>query len=641
MTMPVPHLRRAARWAPAIALAIALPLPFFSLPLFALGHWDKAEPLQIWFHLTAALAGLAVALAVQVQGRPALERVAHPYVLLPLSLGLWSAVTAPWHRLPLLTLTGAPQSGFGTLWYLNLAAYCACALLVAQDRRMWNLLVGLAAACGVLLSALKAWDIRSLEGGGPHLLLYVAGYYAWFALSLPLLGSGESRRRILGLLAITALLLAASQAKTAQGAMLLGIVIALAGHRMAIPRPVAAGGVLAAAFLPFAVLHLVPPVQGAASLLDRVLVHRMLFADWAENPAWLMGHGWGRTHDAFQKWLATAGQRLWEPTWTFLGGDYFHSHSWLLESLHAEGAVGVMLTLGGFLAIPWFAAERHRAAATGFAIAYVLFQGLWFELCLSLPVFALALGRVADNTQIRAPLPSRRTVWAVLGALAIAQLGTAAALFHYSRAIGQAEAGLKAAPPRPTTLPVDFRGSDLPAAELIRDRMEVLAARPSLPPEMARSVVWPLLDFVDTRATATPTLLLLTAGLDTMTHIHVTGGLATAYDPALLARWRRWLDRLLAVAPLRADQIIPYVTAALAQGRLDEVDALAAGLLARQNDHPVGLYYQGLVILVRNDPARKAAGLAMIRLAIKNRLDVYMPIDPSLKALLEQPPRTP
>jgi len=53
---------------PALALALALLLPFASLPVFALGYWDKAEPMVVWFHATAALTAFAVAVDLWRRG---------------------------------------------------------------------------------------------------------------------------------------------------------------------------------------------------------------------------------------------------------------------------------------------------------------------------------------------------------------------------------------------------------------------------------------------------------------------------------------------------------------------------------------------------------------------------------------------
>jgi len=608
--------------APALALAAALPLPLASLPPFCFGQWEKAEPLVVWFHAAAALAALAVVRALW-RDPAASARVAHPFVLLPLALGLWSAAAAPFCELPWLSLLGAPQSGYGALWFLDTAAFVACALLAAEDEQGWALLVRLAMAVTTVVAALKGWDWFSLHQGGRPLLILVPAYYGWPALALPVAAGGRLRW--------PALAVATAAALTSGSLAVIGLLAAgcafVALRRAPVGRTAAMGAVVVAAVLPLAALQAVPALRAMASLDDRWLLQRMMGAALAADPeALALGHGWGRTQDAFHTWLNLSGQRLWQPDWIFLSSDYFHSHNWAVETLYAAGVPGLALALAGFAAIPVFARAERRVPALALAAALAVLHGLWFPLCLSVPLVALALAAVADRSRLSVPGRGAAVAAAALG---LGQAAAAAALLAYGLAMGAARTDLAASPPRPPALPADFRGSDLAVAEAIADFVVRADSEPGAPLAAAMP---PLLDFIDRRAARTPTVLLLTAGLAVMARTELTGEIPLPPSEARRIMWRRWLDRLLRLAPGRSDQAIPYLVAAVGGRRWAEVDAVTGIVLAHDPGDPVGLHFRGLALLARGGDLND--GLALIRGAVDHGLERFMQLDAGIKALL-------
>lgn len=407
-------------------------------------------------------------------------------------------------------------------------------------------------------------------------------------------------------------------------------------RRLAHSGKAAAALTAIAAIAALAALQWVPPLLEKESLRDRHLVHELIEAALTADPAGMFrGHGWGRTQDAFHTWLNVSGERLWSPRWTFLFSDYFHSHSWALEALYSAGIPGVGLMLARFVAIPLFAAKERRPMALAFAVALALFHGLWFQLSLSLPVMAMAMAALAGDTRLGFRLPPRvgAGVAALLGMIAAM---AAVALFSAGLSISRMRTTLDHVPPLPVALAPDFRGSDLAFAELVRDQLTAFADRAGYEPkEPIATAIRALLQDIDQRVPATRDVMLLTTGLTAMTRIQVDGDLGFAAEDGQMAMWRRWLDRLLMMAPGRTDQAIPYFTAALARNRMDEVEEISAAMLSHDPGDPVGLYYHGLTLVVRPSPETKARGRALIREAIRNGMDRFMPIDPKLKSLLE------
>lgn len=608
---------------PVAALGLALPLPFASLPLFAFGYWDKAEPMVAWFHIGAAFAWLAVAIAGWRSGREAAAAAAHPYVLVPLALALWSMLAAPATELPWLSLFGPPQSGLGALWFLDFAGYGACALLAIRHPHAWKWLVRWAVLITLAVAVLKGYDWLSLRRQGGTLLLFVPSYYGWMALALaPLALTMQGRADRMALLVGAVLVAAASASLTIALLLIFGLAYVALSFRgrgvgwigwTTASRTATAIWVVAAALLPWLLLQTLPWMRLKESLRDRWLVEKMVGSALAADPRLLFGHGWGRTQDAFHAWLNTTGERLWNSDWIFLSSDYFHSHNWGVESLYAAGLPGLLLTLAGFLALPWWAAPQRRAAAAAFAIAIAVFHGVWFQLSLSLPLMAMAFASLAGDAP---SFPRSRPVRIIAPAAALAPLIAAAMLISF---------GLRMSATHP---PEDFRGSDLAASELIRD---TLARRPA-PPAADIDL---MLDFIDRHADRTPTIMLLTTGLTAMAQIHVTGELAFAAEPRQVLMWRRWLTRLLVLAPGRTDQAIPYLTLAISAGQWDEVAGFSRRVLDHDPNDPVGLHYGGLSLLARaNGEEERTAGLSMLRRAVAAGIERFIPLDEDMKRSL-------
>ena len=240
----------------------------------------------------------------------------------------------------------------------------------------------------------------------------------------------------------------------------------------------------------------------------------------------------------------------------------------------------------------------------------------------------MAMAALADRTTFPCRLPHYLPGFMTI-VLALGQAMAAGALLTYGVAINEARLALTATPPRAVTIPTDLRGSDLAVAEMMVKSTASLASR--IGPEQMQATTKtlpPFIDFIDNRFSETKTILLLTAGLETMTRVYVTGDFPFMQTPENMSKWRRWLDRLLQIAPGRTDQAIPYLSAALAQGKFADVDRLTTSILARNPHDPVGLNYRGLLTLVTGGD--RGGGLKMIRSALDNGLDRFMPIDPAV-----------
>lgn len=632
-----------ARRTLLLSLLLGLALPLASLPPLRLGYWESAEPLVIGFHVCAGLAALGLGLAALHSSRQVATAFCNPIVILPLALGGFSLLVAPLTQMPWLSALGPPQSGQGALWYLEFGTLIAAARVVRANGA-WAALQRVAVVVVLAVAAIKGFDWWWERQGGTHLLIWVAAYYAWLGLVLPAFthDAGSVWRR-LGWVAAIAVLLAGRSAAAALGAALAAamiVALALAGDRPWPRRAAMAVPLITLASAPLLLFGL-PGVGTIASLADRRSLLMMVgtaLESWQPG-TWLTGTGWGRTQDTFHANLASSGQVLWDNSWIFMSSDYFHSHNALAEALLATGLPGLLLAAAWFPAIIGGAEQGKRNLAAAMATALAVLSSLWFQLVLSLPLTALALAALAPPLPAAGESGARRKLGAALcctAALAFVWVGVL--LYGYARHLTAVRSDLMTWSPAPRPFPADPRGSDLAAAEMIRDafwRLETVtspSARDKAHPA-ARMMVDHLID----RMPATTTILLAETALSWQAQVQFSGGLGWLAGklPDAEAQWAPWLDRTLAMAPARTDLAIPYLTRLAVNEKMGELHARATNILRTVPHDPVGLYFHGLLTVQHADPTVKRQGLDALRASVSAGIERLMPLDPNLRPLLQ------
>lgn len=632
-----------ARGTLLLSLLLGLALPLASLPPLRQGYWESAEPLIIGFHVCAGLAALGLSLATLHSSRQVAAALRNPMVILPLALGGFSLLVAPLTQMPLLSALGAPQSGQGALWYLEFGTLIAAARVVRANGA-WTALQRAAVVIVVTVAAIKGFDWWWEQQGGNHLLIWVAAYYAWLGLVLPAFthDAGAIWRR-LGWAAAIAVVLAGRSAAAAMGAALavaLMAALTLAGGRLWSRRAAMAVPLIALASAPLLLLS-VPAVGTIASLADRrslLLMAGTALRSW-QSGTWLTGIGWGRTQDTFHANLASSGQVLWDNSWIFMSSDYFHSHNALVEALLATGLPGLLLAAAWFPAIIIGADPSKRNLAAAVATGLAVLSSLWFQLVLSLPLTALALAALAPPLPAAGERGAGRTLGAALcctAALAFVWVGLL--LYGYARHITAVQADLMAWSPTPRPFPADPRGSDLAAAEMIRDAFWRLETETS---STARDKALPaarmMVDHLMDRMPTTTTILLGETALSWQVQVQFVGGLGWQAGklPEAEAQWAPWLDRTLALAPARTDLAIPYLTRLSVSEKMGELRARATSILSTAPHDPVGLYFQGLLAVQHPNPTVKRQGLEALRASVSAGIERLMPLDPNLRSLLQ------
>lgn len=108
-----------------IITVILMVLPWsimFATPQLHIGYWGQVEGMIIFNHLaTAVIAFLLIRIVIINAGIR--KYFAHPIVLLPALIGLYTIFSSLFHRLPVFSFYGSPQLGQGAFWYLSLSLY--------------------------------------------------------------------------------------------------------------------------------------------------------------------------------------------------------------------------------------------------------------------------------------------------------------------------------------------------------------------------------------------------------------------------------------------------------------------------------------------------------------------------------------
>lgn len=649
-----------AAYAAVPALWFALAGPLFTLPFFKRGLWELAEPLVIAHFAACGLGALVLAAWFAAGGRA--SRPAQLLALPAFILAAWLLVSgqdgytgSAWR----LRLLGVPQSGLGALWYAGLGLWLLLgdlALRHAQARRLvlWG---GFAASAGII-AVLVRDRVNDTET-----VFQVLAYYAWPGLTLPVLAwalpmqgrLGIAERVLAGLLALALLIL--GQALSMLAAAAVGLVITLLWWRLpqsGLPglarRPaVLACLVLAAALLPLILVSQPVLTAPIASLESRRMLWLMMWSIPEQQPlAWLLGNGAGSMPNTMLTQLTFSGHSLWQTDdWDMLTSRYFHAHNWLLQALH-DGGLPAVLLLAWLLTQPiWLAPAARRGMALAVAIAYLLALGLWFDLIFALPYLALAWVAVV---QPASPPAARASAWRLPACVAFLMLSglffwAAMGLERYARQIDQQLAWFsdKADAQRlpllpPPALPRDPRDADMQLADMLLYQIHALTYRQEeagtapYPEREIQRIEW-ILEILRSRLPETRSPLLLLHGERLFSDIMLRPSLV-AYRPLLqphLPLWRQIIEQSLKAAPYRSDITQGYLNWTLQNGRLAETLALARQIRLARTEDPIGLFFEGAVLVQEADAARKQQGIGLLRRAVAAGVEQFFPLDDTFK----------
>lgn len=602
--------------------------------MFALGAWGDGQPMVIGL-LAAAGLGCCGMAAMGRHQRLVQRALTSPLCLCALLLAGIGMLTAVLAEHPMRSLLGASETGQGALWYLALAAFSAQAAILRHSRRFWAL-VKIIAAAGTVCAALFA--LQGIEWLYPYLghwlqetgvrFLGFNEYLAYHALALLILAGTERDRRqswILAGIALAALLI--SRSRTAFVFFPLILAFAWVLRRR---WPSGRLGILSATAMLLLVgggplaLELWGEV---GALWSRGLIDRVALPSLTLWP----GLGWGSFPETMIRNLPAVGVQVYGPQWGGIERDLFHSHNALLEGWLAGGLpVGLLALL-----LPAAVMLRPRAGTAWLALALALgwgvLDGFWFQIPANLPLLAMAAASVSGGGfRLRRRIP-RAVMLAAGGLLLVISVLLWRQAFEETQLASCLAAEDCADPKLPFDLAQDRRGLSSILAAAVRQDADLAG---NLSPGRAESLS-KLIALAELLPPSSPSLSMALLNASAAKAFASEASPLAKEDQAILADiWERDIRRVLAQAPRRLDILSSYFDWLLVHGRSERLQAMVALAAGIDPEHPVTLWFTGVIRLRSDNPVLQAQGFELMRRAYDGGLERYMPVNDVLKQRL-------
>ena len=630
-------------------------------PLNQTGIWFQSESAAAAWLLLGGTASLALSFMALKRPDRARRALMSPLAFLPLGIGGVASIAAFFTPFPGRALLGGPELGEGALTYLSLGLFSAL-VLALRAYPGWrkilvfnSLLVTLFAA---FLMALAPMDWK------PYFFSDFLAFMGLFAS----LGVGLFFARNKPILIISTLVFLGiiwlSHSRTAWFALLGGLAVYIT-YRLGNYRwkeklcyfpP--------AAFLlvPLAIMILLKfvPLQDISpsihdTLKSRLTMSKSVITALGESPkAWIFGKGLGsysqellihfRSEKTSLHSINEPGGWFWDAAWR---GD-FHPHNQAFEILLGGG----LLSLSLFLLYIFYIAKVSRNPGLGlmFATILALLWSFWFMPPTLFPLLAYTACLQAklsplsreNNVMVTSPILAWAGFTLFLGAAVILKQAAD------SRDTLNQEILL---PPKCASPFNDFkRGQDHLTKIFYHRHSNVISPlRPlnswettseegdTSPKEIEN--LHALACIADNvKEPAAPLIIraiLLRNDLAFTPHDKLPPESIAPYKALLdyaLTSWPKAYDNLLKVAPGRTDLLAPYFLWLFQEGKEKEISEKTAAILVRSSSDPVALWFSGLVML--NNQASGAQGIARMKEAINQGFEQIMPIDKETKAML-------
>lgn len=642
------------------------------------GLWPQSEAPMVVLHVSAVLASAGL-IFLMLSLRRFFRFFYNPIVVLPLALGILSVFILPFQDFPIRHFVGAPRSGEGVVWWLDVAVLSASALFLFRFK-VWRYIISFLALLAFLLPYL-VWMAQKFHPHG-FTSYDFSDYMAFHLLALLPFICILLTKRLRGWQAFvvgyvlfnTLLFYTDNNSMIIFGftvPLLLGALWLLEGRSPIVSRKFSACGVVAIPIFIFVLLivlsQLISDYQGyflehAGSLwtvISRAYLADMSLKALVEVPVkFVVGDGWGSFGEnqvRFQPsdWFDFNNEIK---RWDGFMHDHFHSHNMFVEALSSAGLLGfVLFSLYLSCFIFW--------VKTGFQkIAFVQGAGLmmWASTWFLLPVHLPYLVFLGLYTVKRKPLSFLNRYDSVFKfiLLLVLVLQVIAVVMCFKTALvtnrfeSDALSGEQALNNCPITY-YDFGAGGLHLSRMMLDRLRYtigyeeslksgsLSSKKDFREDSGESVEFHIQSMNHLFCQSTryaqefmPSQRLQVARL--LMRAEILFGLSDYLDEDTRhlydGGWRDDLNVFLVSNPERVDQATPYLLYNLAQGK--EEESIPILRLLEQNDpnNPVFLWFQGLLNL--KIPDRVQEGVIQMQRAMSNGIERFVPVDEGTRAML-------
>ncbi len=640
---------------------------FLAYPGIGRGVWPQSEAINIAYHLTSL--GLSVCLIrFSILYPKHMGKIAaHPLVLFPFLVGVWSLAILPRLDFPLRHFIGLPQNGEGALWWLNFSIFSFMAIflcrlpyvrrglfivaligfLVCFTPYMANRFLGVHLPTPYNFPDYMAWSILALfvmAWTFVRPLMSKVGLFAAYVIATILTGNQAGILfAVLGAPILFGCFYIRKRGMCTSRQMRLVLVLLFIGM-----IPLVWGVVEGIAQVLTDADGHVHRAPGLYSVIARAFLFKMGYAPLFENPAGMMtGFGWGMFPEHVFKFLPISWIDVTTDInnqWDFVAWDHFHPHNIFIETLVSTGLVGFLLVIALWAGISMAARRRMLLPAVIFSGGAVTLGSFWFIFVVNVPFLALALGWVAGPTPALKVTKKLRGLWAVFLGVAILQgagaLLAAQTMMTYDK---PQEKQMRAHAPHCIQTREDTVIGDVHLARLLTGYAHELSDKFSRDKNPAAGTA-ELSKLNDLFCRAGEYRAKNRLGLRLHYAILTVRGEMLFMLRPLLTRdlldfyqtgWEEDVEAWLSRAPHRTDLAVPYLSYYIVQGDDDRVGRLAQKIHSQSMDDPVGLWFTGLILLKDSDPRAQQEGLHRLRRALDYGIERYMVVDPTIKAQIK------
>lgn len=622
-----------------------------------------------------ALAALALLLLSASQSALVRQAVSHPISLIPILIGLWSLLVAPFQPIPWLTVFGITETGEGALLYIGLGVITAATWIGFHHGYAQRWIAVSATIAALILTGLtigRSWGVP------PYLVPYFyPDYIAFLGIFLFALwaGQGSFRNQKLSFL-IGALLglslIFVSENRAAKYLMILIIPSVLVAWqaRPWFPQITLFSALrknwrliisIAVIFVPVALtlslVYLSGPegFLGTGALSSRYYLLEVLLNLVDHRPETLLiGQGWGSFGDHQAAYLPTDSVRLldegteglqWEGIWR----HHFHSHNQLAEAVIGGGLIAAGLVLAYYVAIFRSARQNLPRIAAIFALMFCAVNAAWFQMPVLWVFQPLAIAALMPRLEIyglendkTTPNPDKSRFHRItakitptaLVLIMLAQAGVAISIRDTALNIGPLNYPELTEPGQCEDVYYDYHRGGWHLTKILRQYSAFLKEHvrenpdTTLDDKTARRLqyFYCLIDRYESEGRASIRLQLV--GL--ISYSDIAFELLDRFeDPdkvrPLLDQWQSRLLSFLERAPTRIDQAAPYLLWAFNHGDDQAMAAVLSHIREQDPFNPVYLWFDGLRKLKRDDTTQR--GLEQLRRALDKGILRTLPID--------------
>lgn len=652
----------------------ALTLFIYSLPGIGKGIWFQSETAIAALHGFSALCCLGFTLTIFF--RHNFHKImTHPFVLLPLLIGILSACFTPFYDFPLKNWLGSVRTGEGVIFWLDWATLIAAGITLYKTR-FWSKTITITA----ILSCLTIFVLQEIskhnEGGFTPYYFYDFSAFLPLAL-IPILcfSFKQNQKKLVLWLALWAAYIfftyqSDNRIAIAYSVLGVGFFLFLWFVKFIPPNlkeklsSATVGFIIVAVLVIHAVVAYSPISHSfykifnnysIMTIMSRSFLTQISFESVLSEPHGILtGTGWGMFTEELAKYMPTN----WidftmdpKEQWDGFRIDHFHSHNMFGEAFYSAGIFALIAFTTFVLSIPLYAKKHLKLAAIIFSGGFAGIGSFWFFMPLNIPFMTLACGALSNNKTFNFKFPKT----AALSLLIIVFLSQAIGSYMTLHTALNTNSYL----PHDLTIkeaqqncPVeikDFGAGGLHLAKLLTNRSRYITESleewtkedPDIIPKQIADTL-PKINHLFCQSEIYVHKHKASMRLK-MARLIVRSEVLIAFAPWIDQEtvdyyyngWEKDMRAIIEELPQRSDIAVPFLLWHLNHGQEDIMNKMTDLIIERNPNHPVGMWFKGIGLTAKPETAQE--GVALMRKALEDGVQRFVPVEPSLKEQLLGP----